>query len=56
MDDANQKERSAYRFTLHQMVKLEAEIERLVLDLSAFNTEVFTRLGPPPSAFPPPQP
>ena len=45
-DLKNQKERAAFRFTLHQMVKLEAEMARLVEDLSAFNDQVYKLLAP----------
>ena len=42
----NQKERTAYRFTLHQMVKLEAEMTKLYEDLAAFNETIAQILGP----------
>jgi hypothetical protein len=53
-DPHNQKERKAFRFTLHQMLKLDAEIEKLVADLSTFNDEVYQLLGQPEAASPPP--
>ena len=41
-DLKNQKRRAAFRFTLHQMGTVEAEMAKLVTDLSAFNEKVFS--------------
>ena len=49
-DPSNQKERSAYRFTLHQMLKVEAEINQLVAEFSAFNEIIYPLLVLPPAS------